>query len=753
MLCRSTSVLLLACVAAAVPAVAAPLVASSAGPPAVAEAAIAASPAAAHPSTAAAPATVGTDTSGAFLDAGAVILLERARTARQASDRTLRSYTALVRSRLGVAMRMPLKDRMLVREEAAARVRWSRDADDIVHMLAGRQQTPGGVKPALFGPGMRPMDPTADRLYFGAMFGDPDERDDDDYWIEHPLGDEGTRHYRYQSGDTLAIRLQDGREVRVIELRVLPRRQDPHTVRGVLWVDAASGALVQGAFRLARKVDIIHDMNAIDEEDLRIVERVPFITPMEFDISLLTVEYSLWEMRHWLPRAMRFEGMVRTGVLHFPASFDVSYRMEEVVTDGDAGDEPEADIVARTIEAWRGDEEASRVRHGREDARRYTRIAPRDQALLLESELLPPPIWADAPGFITESELNTIYDRLASVPLPARPGLPVRFGWGYGEPGMLRYNRVEALSVGGRVTAPLPHVTLLATARLGAGDLQPNGELLLHRETMRRTLSLRGYHELATADPSRRALGPGNSLSALLFGRDEGEYYRATGAELALAPPPLRRQWWQLRAYTERQDAVARNTHVALPRAWRDSVFRPNIVADEATQYGALLHVRPWWGTDPQRAQFGIDLLLQGEAGDFEHARGRLALRGAAPLGARMRVGAEAAVGTSEGTVPVQRHFYLGGASTLRGYEPSTVSGTSMARGRLELARTVRAASFAVFSDVGWAGDRDDIRLDRRRWSAGAGVSLLDGLVRFDLARGMDAPRGWRLDLHLDAVL
>jgi hypothetical protein len=751
MLRRSTLVMLLACGAIAAPAVAAPLVV----PGRTAVVALAAPLPAPAPGTRAAEAAAAvTDTTGAYLDAGAARLLERARTARQASDRTLRSYTALVRSRLGVSMRMPLKDRMLVREEAAARVRWSRDADDVVQMLAGRQQTPGGVKPALFGPGMRPMDPTADRLYFGAMFGEADQRgDDDDFWIEHPLGDEAERHYRYQSGDTLSVRLQDGREVRVVELRVLPRRQDPHTVRGVLWVDAASGALVQGAFRLARKVDIIRDMNAIDDEDRRVVERVPFITPLEFDISLLTVEYSLWEMRHWLPRAMRFDGMVRTGVLHFPASFDVSYRMEEVTTDEDAGDEPEADVVARTIEAWGGDEAAYRVRHGREDTRRYTRIAPRDQSLLLESELLPPPIWADAPGFMTESELGNIYDRLASIPLPARPGLPFRFGWGYREPGMLRYNRVESLSVGARVTAPLPHVTLLATARLGAGDLQPNAELLLHRETMRRTLSLRGFHELATADPSRAALGPGNSLSALLFGRDEGEYYRATGAELAVGPPPLRRQWWQLRGYVERQDAVARNTHIALPRAWQDSVFRSNMVADDATQYGALLHVRPWWGADPRAPQFGIDLMLQGEAGDFEHARGRLTLRGAAPLGARMRIGAEAAVGTSEGTVPVQRHFFLGGASTLRGYEPSAVSGTSMARARLELARTVRAANLAVFSDVGWAGDRDDIRHDRRRWSVGAGASLLDGLVRIDIARGIDAPRGWRLDLHLDAVL
>jgi hypothetical protein len=719
------------------------LAASGAGAPLVVTAPLAAQQRAPAPETA--------DTAGAFLDPGAAALLNRARQARLETDRSLRSYTADVRSRVGIGLRMPLKDRTLARFESAARVRWSRDGEHIVHVVAGRAQTPEGVEPADFGPGLAPVDPGGDRFYFGFQFGDDREREEDDFWIEHPLGDEAERHYRYRSGDTLAIRLQGGREVRVIELRVLPRRMDPHTVRGVLWIDAASGALVQAAFRLARKVDILRDMAAVDEEGRRALRRVPLLTPLEFDISLMTVEYSLWDMRHWLPRAMRFEGMVRTGVLHFPAAFDVSYRVLEAVSDDDPVAGTEAELVARTIAEWAGPGDT--IRTPQEGRRPLVRIAPVDRTRLLESDALPPPVWADAPGFLGDADLKEIYDRLASVPMPARPGLPVRFGWGYGEPGMLRYNRVEALSVGARVTAPLPHATLFATARLGLGDLHPNAELLLLRETMHRTIELRGFHELATSDPSRRALGAGNSFSAVLFGRDEGEYYRASGAELTMAPPPMRRRSWELRVYGEAQEAVARGTHVALPRLWTDSVFRPNISADRATQLGALLHLRPWWGTDPRRPQAGLDLLVQGETGDFDHARARLVLRGAAPLGENFRVGAEAGVASSEGSVPVQRLFYLGGASTLRGYEPGTVAGTSMARARLELARATPLANFAVFSDWGWAGDRDHSARDQRRWSVGAGASLLDGMVRLDLARGLYAPRAWRLDLHLDAVL
>jgi outer membrane translocation and assembly module TamA len=176
-------------------------------------------------------------------------------------------------------------------------------------------------------------------------------------------------------------------------------------------------------------------------------------------------------------------------------------------------------------------------------------------------------------------------------------------------------------------------------------------------------------------------------------------------------------------------------------------------MAAEAFQYGGMLQYRPWWGTDPIRPQGGMELMVQGETGEFDLARASLTLRGAAQLVRGVRIGAEAAVGSSVGDVTPQRLFYLGGARTLRGYDASTVAGTSMTRARLELARTFSFGAIAVFSDWGWAGDRDDIRTADQRWAIGAGTSLLDGLIRLDLAHGLRSPRGWRLDLHLDSVL
>jgi hypothetical protein len=732
----------------------------------------------AAPAAAQAPAPA--DTAGAFLDPGAAALFNRARAARQASDQSLRSYTAIARSRMAAGLRMPLKDRTLVRTESATRIRWSRDGDNLVQVLAGRSQDPGGVDGDA-GSGARPFDPRDDRLYFDLMRDSArhgqrgNVTDDDDFYIEHPLGAYAERHYRYQSGDTIIIRLQDGRALRVAELLVLPRRNDPKTVRGTLWVETGSGAVVRAAFRLARKVDIMRDTDVMDDEDMRTASRIPLVNPMEFDLSLMTIEYSLWDMRHWLPRSMRVEGLARAGVLVVPAAYEVTYQMLDVITDNDNVQETEAELVARTLEEWQAGGQFRVTREN--DGRMRNRVlTPRDERVLLESDMLPPPIWQHAPGFPTEAELQQIYDRLARVPVPASPDLPLRWGWGWGEPGMLRYNRVEALSVGARVVAPLPFITVEGVARLGAGDLHPNAELTVSRATMRRAVELHGYHRLTTVEESRRALGAGNSLSALLLGRDEGEYFRATGASLTVAPPAHRRRSWDVRLYAELHDDVERGTHVALPRIWGDSVFRENIAAYETRQAGTAVAYRPWWGTDPMGAQFGIDAIVQGElvrfpdgaSPDLEQVvRSRVTLRGAAPLPLGFRAGGEAGIGYARGSlhhdgfaaVPPQRRFYLGGASTLRGFEPGTLFGEEMARGRLELARTIPAAGIALFGDVAatrFGGESHQLM------AAGAGVTVLDGLIRIDLAHGVGgrvgwqgkaARRGWRLDLHLDAVL
>src|SRR5690606_25058577 len=63
------------------------------------------------------------------------------------------------------------------------------------------------------------------------------------------------------------------------------------------------------------------------------------------------------------------------------------------------------------------------------------------------------------------------------------------------------------------------------------------------------------------------------------------------------------------------------------------------------------------------------------------------------------------------------------------------------------------AARIVSFGDAGWAGTRDDFDVDPLLVSAGAGVTLLAGLLRARLAPPVRGGSGWSLRLHLDPPL
>jgi hypothetical protein len=57
-----------------------------------------------------------------------------------------------------------------------------------------------------------------------------------------------------------------------------------------------------------------------------------------------------------------------------------------------------------------------------------------------------------------------------------------------------------------------------------------------------------------------------------------------------------------------------------------------------------------------------------------------------------------------------------------------------------------------IFADLGWAGDRARVReVGRPMSGVGVGASLLDGLVRFDVARGIYPGKGFRVESYVEA--
>jgi len=725
--------------------------------------------------------------SAPYADPTAASLHAAALANRERRDDQVFQYTAIVRQRAAAALRTPLKDRTLYSMESAHRVVWNRDAALIVQALGLHQQTPvgdgGGAQDddGSFDGGIfdGAFDPMNDRLLFGLGgnqddgFGDPAE---DEFWFEHPLYPEYRDAYRFTSGDTLTLSLPDGRRVRAIELQVVPVQVSVHRMTGSLWIEPETGALVRAVYRLADTFDAIRDIPELrEEEEAGSFRFVPgFFMPWTAEISMIAVDYSLWDFGVWMPRSMRAEAIIGAGILKAPGTFDVSYELESVTTVASLVESEPTRNDDLPVMHFRTRSEAlaymnnlafdGRVPYviepepGRSDGRLTTYLRPADMQFLSTSPALPPPVWQDAPGFASQADLDEYFDGLADLPVGALPQVPATLRWGFQRPDLLRYNRVEALSLGMRgqlrPSTFFGPLSVTATGRIGVGDLHPNASLELTRETVRRRISVYGFHELVSIDERARHFGIGNSLLALVAGRDDGDYYRRSGGVLEWTPPTAERRTFRVRGYAEYHEPVGVETKFSLFHVASDSWrFRPNLRAERGWEYGGSLELTPYWGSDPYRTQGGVDLFLQGGVGDFEYARSALTAHVVFPLPAQMRVALLAGAGTSWGEPATQRLWYVGGPSTLRGYDPRVAGGQSFGRARVELARGESFGRISLFSDLGWAGDRTSIDLDDALYSVGLGLSILDGLIRFDGAYGLERPRGFRFDVYLDQIL
>jgi hypothetical protein len=736
----------------------------------------------------------------AFLDPTAGTLFRAAQANWQSIDSSMVRYTSVIKQRIAAGIRTPLKDRTLYRNESSVRAFWDRDHEPIIQVMGSRAQYPGKETDESRGAlGWMddlainsPFEPGGDRLLFGvtndeaAEISDPDQSD---FWFAHPLAPGADTLYRFQSGDTLTLSLPDGRRLLTVQLDVLPREADVHRISGALWIEPETGALVRAVYQLSRELDVVRDIPEVRAEDeageFRMVPGI--LKPWIFTMDLVAVEYSLWDFRVWLPRSMRLEGEVQVGIMKMPIAFDVSYEMESVTLDEDL-EEP----VSPTLEERHFETRAEAMAFiatlltdpdgvayeplenvapevGPNQVRDSRYLVPQDMTVLEASPHLPPPIWADAPGFASADELEDMVRTLADLPAVPTQGIPWKANWGWARHDLLRYNRVEGPAIGGRFEAELGSfmgpVNLEASGFFGFGDLQPKARLTFERRSVLRRVALGGYRELRPTDPQGRYLGLGNSLFSFLFGRDDGEYYMATGADLVWRPPAANRESFRFRAYAERQDSVGLATNFSLVHAFdSDWDFRPNVLADRIDEVGGELTIMPWWGSDPLAPQVGLELYGQGGAwrnpdstalkGDY--FRASATLRVAIPLAAASwRVGLEAGGGTSWGQAPRQRNWFMGGPLSLRGYEASVLSGSSFTRGRLVVARTFpEAVTVSAFGDAAWAGAREEFDSGNLLYGAGVGFSLLDGLIRMDLSHGLKGPeKRFRFDLYLDAIL
>ncbi|HEY8175845.1 MAG TPA: hypothetical protein VIF32_09145, partial [Gemmatimonadaceae bacterium] len=665
--------------------------------------------------------------------------------------------------------------------------------------------------PIPYYPGYESLFPTG-----GMAEAEVDERE-----LLHPLAEGAEAYYVYESGDSVTFRMPSGTTVRLRELRVRPRRPDWKTVVGSFWFDVRSGQLVRAAYRLSTPIDV---WTVIREEDPKANKNIPWAvkglaSPMKAQLSAASIEYGLYEGRFWLPRLQTFEGYGQVSFVRVPFAMQHSFRYASV--NGVGRDQLPSIAVANEMLDRRLDSLTSGARRQLMDsvrsARREATAARRDSArrgLLHDSVVSVSPQTlarrqqCDTSGYMVEhataardpehkheslrvayrvpcdmstlatapelpnsifdaneeifgsKDLDALIERTLGMTAQPRwaPQRPV-VHWGLD---LTRYNRVEGLSSGISAEQQLgAGYTWRAVGRLGTADVEPNAEVTMARTNLSRTVSVTAYRRLVAANDWGNPLSFGSSLSTLLFGRDEGFYYRTGGIELAGTPDANvgngGRVAWRLFAEQQRTAAVSTTFSFGVP-------WLPNMETRHATYVGGAVRVDHSYGLDPSgfRPLSGLRLeAAQPTEGDAmlpnhgRYARASTEATVSHGLGHDVLGALTLSGGSSAGDLPPQREWFLGGAHTIRGQRPDTsFSGNAYWMTQGEVARDFGGMRGIVFGDVGWTGDRRMLRdraFGRPMSDVGVGTSFLDGLIRLDVARGIYPQERWRASAYVEA--
>lgn len=703
----------------------------------------------------------------AYRDDPARELVRLARARRAVVDTRIAAYEVTAHERLSARLAVAGTERLFFRRETAARIAWTRDTVRI-EVLGAREVQPmvraGATLPPPDLAGSMPalaFDPVDSEMLLRF----------DSTLIRHPLAPGSEAYYRFARGDSAAIRLPGGRGVRLVELRISARRADPRLINGSFWMDAETHAVVRAGFRLSR---------ARTATASGISVLAPEVTA---ELDHVAIDYGLLDLRWWLPRTVVARGVVRVAGTRFPLAYERRYEGYRVVGDTLAAAPPAEAALAAAAErpcrprvfgsivlssrvpgdsAWdaRWSRAAARVAAGDTAkgggatgeagagpgcARAF--LVTRDEgADLVASPELPASIYDEREGPAGEEEMRALAELVRDI-----PGLP----WGLARPGaqlltpeLVRFNRVEGLSLGARAVLPLGPAELRGELRAGT-----TGEVGARLSGVRPAPTLRAevaaHRGLEAVEVASQPFSLAGSASALLLGRDENDYFRGTGVELRLSPPQTRRQRWDLRLFAERQEPVRARSDVSL-RGLLDDGFetRGNLAAERLEQAGATLRLRVGEGDDPAGLRTRAELELHAETGDRTFARPRVRLGADGLLGGGVGFGVSLAAGAGLGDVPAQRAWQVGGATTVRGHDPAALRGDGLWLARGELTHGSPLFRLSVFGDAGWAGERAEFWNARPLRGAGVGVSLLDDLLRADLARGIGRD-GWRLHLRM----
>ncbi|BAH40125.1 MAG TPA: hypothetical protein DGD08_11755 [Gemmatimonas aurantiaca] len=783
----------------------------------------------------------------AFATPEARAILVRARQAREVQDSALKSYRATTTQRMSVSMgaRKLGLEKLLFRGDNVAEISWRRDVGVWVKPVGSRLTVPmaSDVRGDMVSAVTIPYFPGREQLWFPSSDFGVAKTEVDDRDIIHPLARGAERWYRYETGDSVDIRLPNDRVIHLRELKITARKPEWRTFVGSFWFDRDGGQLVRAAYRMAAEIDIwsvaseetarelMEDKELAPVRDSVLRARLPreiyvkdstrraeaekrrdpdeddvpawvsaTFRPAKARLDAITVEYGLYQGKFWLPRAHSATASADFLFMRVPFRLDEKFTYESV--DGDfalpalpaarnrfaSGDSAKADTTgvdvggsnatvtmsaggsgnertrqrrdsvqasvygAAKVRQCANDTTWTRIENRYEGAVRVAYQLPCDMKQLSSSPVLPPESASDESLFDLRSQAELVKALGLSLQAPWAPQMPrIRLG-----SDLLRYNRVEGLSAGVEVSQTLgAGFTARAVGRIGHADLHANGEFALSRSNGARTVTATAYHRLAAMNPEwAGALTLGPSLPAFLYGRDEGFYYRTMGVSLR-EQREQRRGAVEYGLFLERQwtagDSDVVNTF-SLARALGNRRFRQNMVAEPGAYAGANMTLTRLLVERPRGLRLTSIMRAEAATGTFEYGRGSVESTISSPTGP-VAVAVTGSIGSSVGRVPAQRTYMVGGLRTVRGQLPGTQGGDAYWFTRAEVGTRRGAVRPVAFFDVGWSGSRKTFGQIQPQRGTGIGLGLLDGLLRFDVSRGLYPFKGWRSDFYLEAPL
>lgn len=644
-----------------------------------------------------------------FGDTEARRLVEGALAMRRISDAEA-SVPVLLTNRLRVGLLIPnqwnWRDRTLFRKEVLGVASFGAETE-VGHVLLARARgapvigdhlidrpalwnrfgfDPEEQRPALFGLVGLSLAGIGRDLPFGAT---PDIHQVFDSLFVDPLGPRGPSLYSYVSGRALNLEDPNGTSLLSVEFRPLDPAAGPMT--GILWFDARNGRPVRAMIR----------------------------------------PHGRWQLNAGLRGLIRRFPLLPKDALGGLDYLVVDYRQE---TPGVSWPS-----VARVQGAmyWFGDQAVLPVQIEWELS--WASAVPRPR------EARPPPPLFGAWSFTVDRRaLNPFIremDRLVGPPPPPSLGQTLVRAVASG-----RFNQVQGVNFTPQYVFPVGARTVLHTeVGIPTSGTGLTGQMGVRQEVYPYSWGIEAYSRLKESNWMETVNGFTSSLTALITGYDDGNYYlaRGGGAWFSYGDRPLD---GSLNLFYER--------HSEAPKAATYSLLEPDTLAapptvepDPGRYLGLRGRVDLQLGDDSQTGVLVARLYGQIVTGDLTSASVGTTTDLVGPLPGPFSGGLRVQFSASGGDVPAQALQYLGGYKTIRGYPANAASGESSFIVTGELGTAVPLARIVLFADAGWAGPGGRLFDNDPLTALGVGFSMADGTVRADLAKGLAGGGVWRFYL------